>query len=135
MIGAVAHLVGADQLEPVQPASGELLGDDPLKDVADRLPADPHQPRDLCLVHLLRQPRGQIVEVAAVARAAAGPLHVLGQIAAARAVQPSEPALDHAPQAAHVEMAPALGPYPCASTGANLAPAGKPAVPIRSNYG
>ena len=50
----------------------------------------------------------QIVEVARVAHASARPLHVLGQIAAARAVEPSQPALDHAPQAAHVEMPPAL---------------------------
>jgi hypothetical protein len=108
VIGAVAHLVDADQLKAVQPAGGELLGDDPLEDVADRLPADPHQSRDLRLVHLLRQPRGQIVEVAGVPRIAARPLDVLGQIAAARTVEPAQPALDPAPQAAHIEMSPAL---------------------------
>jgi len=64
----------------------------------------------LRLIHLLRQPGGEVVEVARIAHAAARPLHVLGQIAAAWAVQASESALDHAPQAAHVEMAPALGP-------------------------
>ena len=110
MIGAIGDLVDADQLKPVEAAGGQLLGDDARDDVPDRLPADSHQPGDLRLVHLLRQPGDQVVEVARVARAAARPLHVLGQIAAARAVQPSEPAFDHAPHAAHVEMAPALGP-------------------------
>jgi hypothetical protein len=107
VIGAVADLVHADQLKPVQPAFVELVGHDPLEDLADRLPGDPHQPGDLRLAHLLRQPGGQVVEVARVARATAGPLHMLGQIAAARAVQPSEPALDHAPQTADIEMPPA----------------------------
>jgi len=56
MIGAVVDLVHADQPKAVQAAGGELLGDDPRDDVADGLPADPHQLRDLGLVHLLRQP-------------------------------------------------------------------------------
>jgi hypothetical protein len=108
VIGAIVHLVHTDQLKPVQPAGGELLGDDPLEDVPDRLPADPHQPRDLRLVHLLRQPGAQIVEVAGVPRAASRPLDVLRQLAAARTVEPAQPALDHAPKTARIEMPPAL---------------------------
>jgi len=45
------------------------------------LPADSHQPGELRLVHLLRQPRREVVEIAGVARPAARPLDVLGQIA------------------------------------------------------
>ena len=108
VICAVADLVHADQLKAVQAAVGQLLGHDASHDIADRLPADPHQPRHLRLAHLLRQPRGQIVEVARVARSAARPLDHLGQITAARAVQPAQPALDLGPQAARVEMPPAL---------------------------
>jgi len=108
VIGAVADLVHADELKPVQPAPVEPVGHDPLQDVADRLPGDPHQPRYLRLAHLLRQPRREILEIAGVARPAARPLHRLGQIAAVRAIQPSQLALDHAPHAAEIEMAPAL---------------------------
>jgi hypothetical protein len=108
VIGTVAHLVHTDQLKAVQPAAGQLLGDDPREDVADRLPADPHQPRDLRLAHLLRQPRGEIIEVARVADAAARSLDVLGQLAAARTVEPAQLALDHTAQAARIEMPPAL---------------------------
>ena len=87
MIGAVANLIDADQLKPVQPAPVELLSDDSREDLPDRLPADPHQPGDPRLAHLLRQPRREIVEVARIARPAARPLNQLGQIAAARTVE------------------------------------------------
>ena len=50
VIGAIVDLVDTDQRKAVQPADGELLGDDPLQDVADRLPADSHQPGELRLV-------------------------------------------------------------------------------------
>jgi len=108
VISAVVDLVDADQPKAVEAAGGKLLGHDPHDDVADGLPPDPHQPGDLRLVHLLRQPRDQIIEVARVARAAACPLDVLGQIAAARAVQPAQPALDHASHAAGIQVPPAL---------------------------
>jgi hypothetical protein len=108
VIGAVAHLVNTDEHKPIQPACIEPVGDDPLEDLPGRLPSDPHQPRDLRLAHLLRQPGGEILEVARIPRSTAGPLDMLGQIAAARAVQAAEPALDYAPQAAHIEMPPAL---------------------------
>ena len=86
----------------------ELVGDDPREDRADRAPRDPQQPLDLRLAHLLRQPRGEIFEVARVARARPGPRHRLVHVPAARAVQASEPALDHAPQAAEIQRPPAL---------------------------
>ena len=108
VIGAVAHLVAADQLEPVQPAGRQLLGDHPGHDLPDRLPADPHQLGHLRLVHLLCQPGGEIVKVAGVARTGAGPFDVLGQIAAAWAVQPSEPALDLAAHTADIQVPPTL---------------------------
>ena len=57
VIGAVADLVHADEHERVQPAGGQLLSHDPRDDLADRLPADSHQPGELRLAHLLRQPR------------------------------------------------------------------------------
>ena len=47
-------------------------------------------------------------KVTRVAHAAARPLDRLGQITAARAVQPAQPTFDHAPHAAEIEMAPAL---------------------------
>jgi hypothetical protein len=108
VIGAVADLVHADQLEAVQPAGGQLLGDDTREDLPNGLPADPHQPGDLRLTHLLRQPRRQILEIAGVPRTRPCPRHVLVHIAAARAVQPPQPALDHAPQAAEIKMPPRL---------------------------
>ncbi len=108
MIGAVADFVAADQLEAVQAAGGQLLGHDPREDLPDRLPPDPHQPRDLRVAHLLRQPRRQILEIAGVSSARPRPRHRLVQIAAAGAIQPSEPALDHAPQATKVKIPPRL---------------------------
>jgi hypothetical protein len=108
VIGAIVDLVHADQPKAVQAAGGQLLGHDPRDDVGDGLPADPHQLRDLRLAHLLRQPRREVVEVARVARPSARPFDVLGQIAAARAVEPAQPALDHAPHAAEIQMPPAL---------------------------
>ena len=110
MIGAIVDLIHADQRQAVQPAGGEFLGNDSREDVPDRLPADSHQLGELRLVHLLRQPRGEVVEVARVPGAASRPLDHLGQITAARAVQAPQPALDLAAHAAHVEMPPALGP-------------------------
>ncbi len=108
MIGAVADFVHADQLEAVQPTVIELVGDDALEDLPDGLPADPHQPGDLRLAHLLRQPRREILEIAGVPRARPRPRHMLVHIAAARAVQPPEPALDHAPRGAEIQRPPAL---------------------------
>lgn len=93
MIGAVADFVHAEQLEAVKPAGGQLLSDDPLEDVAEGQPADPHQLGDLRLAHLLRQPRREILEIAGVPRARPRPRHRLVHLAAAGAIQPSEPAL------------------------------------------
>ena len=98
VIGAVADFVHADQLEAVQTAGGEPLGDDPRKDVPDGLPADPHQPGDLRLADLLRQPGREILEIASVPRARSRPRHRLVHVAATRAIQPSEPALNNAPK-------------------------------------
>jgi len=107
VIGAVADFIDADQRQRVEPAGGQLVGHDPRDDLADRFPTDAHQPGDLRLVHLLRQPRREVVEVARVARPATRPLDMLGQIAAPLAVQPAQAALDHAPAAADIQMAPA----------------------------
>jgi hypothetical protein len=41
----------------------QLLGDDPREYLPDGLPADPHQPGDLRLAHLLRQPRREILKI------------------------------------------------------------------------
>ena len=109
-VGAVRDLIHADEDQPVQSVVVELVGHHPLEDLAHRAPCDPHQPRDRGLVHLLRQERGHVLEIPGVRRAGAAPRDPLIDIAAARAVQPPQHALDHAPRAAEIEMPPALAP-------------------------
>ena len=109
VIGAVADLVHTDLNQPVQPALVELVGDDPLEDLPNRLPRNPHQPPDRGLVHLLGQERGHVLKVPRVRRARSRPRHHLVHVAARRAVQASEPALDRAPDGAEIQMPPALG--------------------------
>ena len=75
------------------------------------MPADPEQPGDRRERHLLRQPRHDVLKVARVCRAWPGPRDRLeGDLAAVRAAQPAQLALDHAPVGAEVEVAPALAP-------------------------
>ena len=108
VLGAIGDLVDANEHQSVQAVAVKRVGDDPREDRADRAPRDPQQPLDLRLAHLLRQPRGESFEVERVPRPRPGPRHRLVHIAAGRAVQPSEPTLDHAPQAAEIQRPPAL---------------------------
>ena len=107
-IGAVADLVDAEHHQPVQPAAIELVSDDALEDLADRPPADPHQPGQRRLGHLLRQERHDVLEVARVGGPGARPRHRLEQIAATRTAQAPQLALDKAARGAEIEMPPAL---------------------------
>ena len=108
LAAAVADLVDADRDQPLQPALVEVVGDDALDDPPDRVPADPQQPGDRRLGHLLRQPRDDVFEVARVVRAGPRPRDRLELHAAVRAAQPAQLALDHAPARAEIQMAPAL---------------------------
>src|ERR1035441_4856268 len=108
VISAVADLVTAEPHQPVEAVLIELLSDDPAEDLPNRAPPDPQQPDDLRLVHLLRQPRAHVLEIARVLGPRPGPLQGLKETPAARAVKPSEPTLDHAPRRPKIEMPPAL---------------------------
>ena len=108
VLGAIGDLVYADEHQSVQAVAVKRVGDDPREDRADRAPRDPQQPLDLRLAHLLRQPRGESFEVERVPRPRPGPRHRLVHVAAAGAIQTSEPALDHAPHAADIQRPPAL---------------------------
>src|SRR5437868_6585884 len=77
LAAAVGDLIDPDRDQSLQPAPVEVIGQDPLDDLTDRVPADPEQPRDRCLGHLLRQPRDRVLEVPGIARAPAGPRHRL----------------------------------------------------------
>jgi hypothetical protein len=61
---AVAHLVHAHPVQPVQSGVVELVGHDPFDDRPDGTPVDPAQLGDRGLVAALRQPRHDILEVA-----------------------------------------------------------------------
>jgi hypothetical protein len=108
MLGGIADLVHADHHQPVKAPAVELVGHDAGEDLADRAPADPHQLGDRRLGHLLRKERHNILEVARVRRARPRPWHRLVDIAAARAVQPSQQALDVAAASGEIELPPAL---------------------------
>jgi hypothetical protein len=121
---AVADLVDADRDEPVEAAFVEVVGGDALHDPPDGVPADPEQPRDRGLGHLLRQPRDDVLEVARVMGARPGPRHRLHAHCAGLTAQQPQLALDHAAVGAEVEVAPALD-----ATVVNLElPAGLPAA-------
>ena len=105
---AIADLVDADRDQALEAALVELVGDDPLDDPPDGVPADPQQPGDRRLGHLLRQPRHHVLEVAGVMRAGPSPRHRLQMHAAVRAAQPPQLALDHAPAGAEIQVPPAL---------------------------
>ena len=121
---AVADLVNADRDQPLEPAFVEVVGGDALDDPPDGVPADPEQPRDRGLGHLLRQPRNDVLQVARVMGARPGPRHRLHAHSAGLTAQQPQLALDHAAVGAEVEVAPALD-----ATVVNLElPAGLPAA-------
>jgi hypothetical protein len=131
MIGAVGDLVDAEHLKFVQAALVEVLGDDPGDDLADRRPADPQQPGDLRLVHLLGKPGREIFKVAGVRSVRPRPRHRLkAQAPTARAAHAPQLALNDAATTANIEMAPAfdapvvyLQPAPRAAARADRPPA------------
>jgi hypothetical protein len=86
---AIGDLIDADRDQAVQAGLVEVIGDDALDDLPDGVPADPQQPRDRCLGHLLRQPRHDVFEVARVVSFGRGPRHRLQAHAAGRAAQRS----------------------------------------------
>ena len=108
-IGAIADLVHADHHQPIETVAVELVGDHAREDLADRPPPDPQQLGQRRLGHLLGQERDDILEVARVRRAGPGPRHRLVNIAAVRAVQSPQLALDVAATGAEIQMPPALG--------------------------
>ncbi|MDQ6730099.1 MAG: hypothetical protein M3022_07335, partial [Actinomycetota bacterium] len=105
----VADLVDTDLKQLVQPGRVEAVGDDTLDDVTDGVPADPQQPGDRRLGHLLRQPRNHVFEVAGVLRRVPRPRDRLEMHATIRAAKAPQLTLDHAPVRAQVDVPPALG--------------------------
>jgi len=97
LAAAVGDLVAADRDQAAEPALVEVVGDDAGDDLPDGRPADAQQPGDLCLGHLLRQPRDRVFEVAGVMGARPRPRDGLEVDPARRAAQPAQLALDHAP--------------------------------------
>jgi hypothetical protein len=96
------------QTKALEAALVEVLGGDALDDPPDGVPADPQQPGDRRLGHLLRQPGHHVLEVARVARARARPRHRLQLDAAGPAAQQPQLAFDDAAAGAEIEMTPAL---------------------------
>jgi len=90
MMAPVADLVHADRDEPLEAAVIEVIGDDPLNDLPDRVSPDPEQASDRGLGHLLRQPRHKILEVAGVVSICSGPRHRLQVHATVAAAQPPQ---------------------------------------------
>ncbi len=126
---AVGDLVDADHHQPVQAVLIEVVGDHTGHDRPDGVPADPEQPSDRGLGHLLGQKGREVLEVARVARARSGPWQRLNAHAAVRTAHPPQLVLDEAALAAEIEVAPAPasavmnGPADLAAARANRAPA------------
>ena len=108
MLGGVRDFVDADHHQSVEPATIELVSDDPLEDLADRPPRDPHQLRQRRPGHLLRQERDHVLYVPRVRGAGPRPRHHLRPVATTRATKTPKLALDHAPRGAEIQMPPAL---------------------------
>src|SRR5215216_58655 len=112
VMAPVADLVDADADQPLEPRLIEVVGEDALDDPPDGVPADPEQPGDRCLGHLLGQPRDDVFEVAGVARPRPRPRDRLELRPAAATPQPPQLALDDAAVGAQIEVAPALDAPP-----------------------
>lgn len=125
---SVGDLVAADRDQPVQPPLVEVIKDNPLHDLPDRVPRDSEQAGDRGLGHLLRQPRHGVLEVTRVVRVVPGPRHGLQMHTAVAAAKPAQLALDHAPVGAEIQMPPALQPAVM-----DLEPAGLTAAPAHSS--
>ena len=94
-MAAVGDLIDADRDEALQALLVEVIGDDALHDLPDRVPGDPQQPGDRGLGHLLGKPRHDVLEVARVVGVGPGPRHRLQVHAAVWAAQAAQLALDH----------------------------------------
>ena len=74
----VGDLVDADAVEVVQAGVVDVVDHNPGDDRIDGFPGAAQQPADAGLVHPLRQPADDVLEVAAVPGVRACPGHVLG---------------------------------------------------------
>jgi hypothetical protein len=108
LAAAVADLVTADRDEVAEAPIVELVCDDAGDDLPDGAPADAQQPGDLCLGHLLGQPRDDVLEVAGVMSIGSRPRDGLQLDPACRAAQAAQLTLDDAAAGAEIEMTPAL---------------------------
>jgi hypothetical protein len=112
LAAAVADLITADRDEAAEAPLVELVCDDAGDDLPDGGPADPEQPGDLRLGHLLGQPRDDVLEVAGVLGVGSRPRHGLQMDPARRAAQAAQLTLDHTPRRGEIEVAPALDATP-----------------------
>src|SRR5215207_5912971 len=112
VMAPVADLVDADADQPLEPRLIEVVGEDALDDPPDGVPADPEQPGDRRLGHLLGQPRDDVIEAAGVARARPRPRDRLELRPAGATPQPPQLALDDAAVGDQIEVAPALDAPP-----------------------
>ena len=104
---APRDLVDRDLKQLPEPVGlGEMLLPDPLDDPPDRLPIDPHQPRDRRLVGLRYQPRDEIVKVARETGAVTRERDALDMHAVLGTAQLAQRRADLKPPDAKVEMAP-----------------------------
>ena len=91
MASAVGDLVDAEAVEAVEPGVVEMVGHDPGQAGVDRLPGDPQEPGQAGLVHPLRQPGHDVVEVAGEPGPGSGPGHILDpHLLTARAPDPGQ---------------------------------------------
>jgi hypothetical protein len=129
---AVAHLVDADAVQPLQAGAVELPRHHPLDDVADGRPGDVQQVLHRRLVHLAGHPGHQVLEVAGEAGVVLGPGNRLGYDVVLGAGEPAEHrADDHAPPAEREVPPLPHGPVVARAGREGAARAAIPAVPLR----
>lgn len=104
---APAHLVDADDEEPVETVRVEALGHDPFDDAPDGVPVDTHQPAQRGLVHGRGQPADQILEVAGEPRPGPGETDALGADTVVGAAKPAQIGAHVEPPVPEVEVPPA----------------------------